>query len=1550
MNNRRIKSITKVCVCTALTLMLVLQLIPAMPLGVTMGYPVGATDGEFTVVPGNFYFSGGATSGYNHFHIFGNEDGQAVDSFWQNTFCIEKDHSAAPGNEYSYYYNAASVGDPGFASFVSTVLGVNGMDMTAAQWAMFRNCIMYVNVNRDARGQYVLWSGLGHFLPTKYSRAGSFGDSWQDVWLTKYFGAVASSDFMGLGTITTGQTIDIGAAVDIGINYPVGFNPGGTVLNTTSGRIGPFSLQWTTGSSAALAQLNCGPNKTTPPLFNLGADNNSVRFYKNNTTMTPTSSVRLGDEFYIEWNENAKTGGTTSIKVSSVRELITKVVADQFFLNPVAQNQANVETETDRPEFGFIVTTPVYSGPTPPVGSEGYIRPEIEKQVATDNHTDNTGDFKDTLEVYPGTDVFHKMTVTSTDPKGTILTFQNTDYDLYPSVLQNHAIDWAYNVPGTTALVYNAAEFKAAIDANKDIKLMADIMLPNDWVPSAAIYSGIFDGNNYKLIGGSAMTRPVFGETINAVFYRVQFVGFTMNRVEGSGTRFTNNNESFGALVDLFIGDNSKMLDCYVQGTMTVDVHDATAAQLDTVGGVAGRAYGEIYGVQALLNLTIECGEKFFGYSGGVFGYVSATIFENNELLKDSVVTNGNQLFGGISGGIWAIGSELKVRNCKADYTYNNIMSYSGTRERRFGGMFFFTTSKITLIDRCIVNCAYDNSTGAYVNVFSGLVGEYSNDPNIKHPSRTFSNCDVVFTGGIVRINSNDSDTQRGQLGSGAGIINLGVDGEWELGEFNIEYCSVEMNIGVANNAGAGIFNDVRRVSHTTIYTHPEPYMLNISHCTVSGQIVGSGPGSVIGGIATDTAVNAAYGDGVGLQGGSIDNCIVTAELIADVGRIGGIWATRYSDSAGNKPWSRPLTSHSTPTSITNCIFAGEIDAGSATARDIYACSETTPHSCATAFNNYTTFNTTANDATSPYGLYVTNAADAALPAITPPAPRVPVQRIYVTDYYHQNNTQEFVENLYVWEGGAFKHISLSTYRVASDMIASTADRYVDIYMAPGTHTFTFYYFVGNNATQSKTGGEDGPWNSNSGLVDNSTGYQSWQNTVKITPRDNKLVDDGSGGKKFDWTGDYDDDWVFSIEQAPEIRLNIIKMTGSSGFPVPLEGSVFTLNKTDELFSNPTSAVTLSPSGFIGLTVPPVLTEGKYTLVETAAPAYYSVNVGRTWYLVFSNDVLEMYTDPSLAANTKTELGEEVGINTLTYTAVFENERDSNAPLARISLIKYDDTGSLLPGGLTGSGTHFTGAIYGLFRFEGSGFTGYSHNYGNPLIYGGGQQNWCDIEPGYYELLEIKAPDGFALNPTPTYIYFDGTMLIINGDKSSDNQSTVFTQGKPNEKYVTVNDLDQTAKSVVIEAIDRKPPPPLVPPDTVTPTPAPPDVTTPPDEPALPDDSPDKPEESPVPVPYTSESTMNINLPTIPQGNTLVQNEDGSYTEFDENGIPRGRWTWDEENEIWIFEEYVPLGDMPSTGDDNISIYFFFLLGASFLGVGIISKFSQRKRESREQT
>ncbi|MDR1572519.1 MAG: hypothetical protein LBS32_08350, partial [Clostridiales Family XIII bacterium] len=55
--------------------------------------------------------------------------------------------------------------------------------------------------------------------------------------------------------------------------------------------------------------------------------------------------------------------------------------------------------------------------------------------------------------------------------------------------------------------------------------------------------------------------------------------------------------------------------------------------------------------------------------------------------------------------------------------------------------------------------------------------------------------------------------------------------------------------------------------------------------------------------------------------------------------------------------------------------------------------------------------------------------------------------------------------------------------------------------------------------------------------------------------------------------------------------------------------------------------------------------------------------------------------------------------------------------------------------------------------------------------------------------------------------------------------------------------------------------------------------------------------------------------PPAQGGSTLIQNDDGSFLEIGEDGVPLGRWTWDPEEEAWIFEPITPLANLPQTGD-----------------------------------
>ena len=72
------------------------------------------------------------------------------------------------------------------------------------------------------------------------------------------------------------------------------------------------------------------------------------------------------------------------------------------------------------------------------------------------------------------------------------------------------------------------------------------------------------------------------------------------------------------------------------------------------------------------------------------------------------------------------------------------------------------------------------------------------------------------------------------------------------------------------------------------------------------------------------------------------------------------------------------------------------------------------------------------------------------------------------------------------------------------------------------------------------------------------------------------------------------------------------------------------------------------------------------------------------------------------------------------------------------------------------------------------------------------------------------------------------------------------------------------------------------------------------------------------------EPEIAITPPDVPTGHILVPDGDG-FIQLDEDGTPLGRWEWDPELEEWIFDEFVPLGALPPTGDNDVRARLFFL-------------------------
>ena len=79
----------------------------------------------------------------------------------------------------------------------------------------------------------------------------------------------------------------------------------------------------------------------------------------------------------------------------------------------------------------------------------------------------------------------------------------------------------------------------------------------------------------------------------------------------------------------------------------------------------------------------------------------------------------------------------------------------------------------------------------------------------------------------------------------------------------------------------------------------------------------------------------------------------------------------------------------------------------------------------------------------------------------------------------------------------------------------------------------------------------------------------------------------------------------------------------------------------------------------------------------------------------------------------------------------------------------------------------------------------------------------------------------------------------------------------------------------------------------------------------------------------------------MPQGNppgTSLVAEGAGFLELDENNVPLGMWTWDEDQGIWIFDEYAPLANLPKTGDRGTSALTYLLLGLLLVCAGVAYK------------
>lgn len=209
--------------------------------------------------------------------------------------------------------------------------------------------------------------------------------------------------------------------------------------------------------------------------------------------------------------------------------------------------------------------------------------------------------------------------------------------------------------------------------------------------------------------------------------------------------------------------------------------------------------------------------------------------------------------------------------------------------------------------------------------------------------------------------------------------------------------------------------------------------------------------------------------------------------------------------------------------------------------------------------------------------------------------------------------------------------------------------------------------------------------------------------------------------------------------------------------------------------------------------------------------------------------------------------------------------------------------------------------------------------------------NW--LSPSHeavFLLAETVAPTGYTLPSAPN----NYTLFVIH---STDTEQLGIDLGIPVSYIGDTVYVDNTKTPVTPPPGTTKPPPDDTPDDT------PP--TRPPSRPPTGgeddggDDSP--PGERDIIPPYVPGGS-DPNQPPNPsvEGHELVLDGDG-WLEFDDMGVPLGRWGWDDDLEEWIFDMFPPLGDfppsdMPKTGiRSSLDLWIYGLL-ASLSALGIV--------------
>ena len=207
-------------------------------------------------------------------------------------------------------------------------------------------------------------------------------------------------------------------------------------------------------------------------------------------------------------------------------------------------------------------------------------------------------------------------------------------------------------------------------------------------------------------------------------------------------------------------------------------------------------------------------------------------------------------------------------------------------------------------------------------------------------------------------------------------------------------------------------------------------------------------------------------------------------------------------------------------------------------------------------------------------------------------------------------------------------------------------------------------------------------------------------------------------------------------------------------------------------------------------------------------------------------------------------------------------------------------------------------------------------------------------------IVETASPSGYPLLTAPN----NYTFFVIHAMDTADT-AALAAELNAVVHFIPDNIHVTNTKPVITDPGQPDPPEPT-PPGPTPPGPTPP--TTPPDDDDDEDtDTADNNDNDSDENPTTTTPPTNPQPPIIPE-HTLIPDGDG-WIELDENGVPLGRWGWDPDEEMWIFDDDVPRGSLPQTGSGLPPSLYVLLLGLLSAGLGIALRFGISRRHKRSK-